>query len=1072
VVSGLRLLFNDLIHFEIEMWNAVDARLKAEVDLSLTHFAPMDVIGRVPNCRVHDIAAELRIPSDNTGKLVSHIEASGYCRREPHPGDLRSSILTLTPEGQHVLAKAGRALDEELQHWLGPASDRLADPAADLAFASRHPRSAAGYAGVGGVDVTRAGLLDREAEQAAIDGLLRSVRGGFSATLVIRGSTGVGKTALLGYAASSAPDMRVCSVTGIETEIGLAFAALHQLLVPVLAGMGELPDPQRHALHVAFGMEAGPPVDRFLVGLASLTLLARAAEEQPVLCLIDDEQWLDAESARVLAFVARRLYADRVGMVIAVKEPAPADAFEQLPEISVGGLPAEEAGQLLRSVAKAPIHDQVIGRILTETEGNPLALVQVGPEFTAEELAGRSELPEPMPLGRRLTDRFRRQVAELDPITQTFLLLAASEAGGDRSVLWGAAREGGIDADTAAAEAEAAGLIELLADSVRFRYPLIRSAVYYGASDRDRRRVQLLLSAACDAVRYPHWRAWHRGAAATGPDEDVAAELEQAANLAQARGGYTGRVALLRRSVQLTADSSQRARRELALADAELRSGYPDVAQDLVDAALPDLSDPGPRALGEQLRGEILFAQGRVSDSANVLAGAARLLSPDHAAAREAMAAAMKAAIWAGSADTREMSAAAAAIQRPAEPEARVCDQLLEGFAARFTAGYAAAIEPFRGAITALRSQDPEQVTELRWHEMAVMAAGSIWDANGVMDITDRFLRAARAQGALAVLPVALALRATADCSVGRLSEAADRWAEMREIIAASRSATVVGVDSLSEGAVLVHTGRIAEARAVAAARIRESASRGQGGVADVGKAIAAMADVWAGDYDAAVGAAAAVVQDDIPFVAEVTLPELIEAAARSCQRSEAVSAFHILSERALAAGTSEALGIRSRCAALLDEGDAAEASYQQAIGHLGRGRAVVELARAHLQYGEWLRRGKRKRDARKELRAAYDMLEAMGAKGLAARAAAELRATGERARPRTSVPTADLTSQEARVAGLAAEGDTNNQIAAQLFISPHTVEYHMAKVFAKLGVTSRAQLARRMLASPEPLEH
>jgi len=512
-----------------------------------------------------------------------------------------------------------------------------------------------------------------------------------------------------------------------------------------------------------------------------------------------------------------------------------------------------------------------------------------------------------------------------------------------------------------------------------------------------------------------------------------------------------------------------RARRELALADAELRCGHPDIAQDLVDAALPRLSDSGLRARGEQLRGEILFAQGRAADSARVLADAARLLVPDYAAARMALAAAVRAAIWAGSAEARQVSTAAAALPRPANGEASICDQLLDGFAVRFTAGYRAAIEPTRAALSALRSQDPEQVTDLRWYEMAAMAAASIWDAGSLLDITDRFLRLARAQGALAVLPAALALRATADCSVGRLAEAADRWTEMREIIAASRGATVVRVDSLSEGVVLVDTGRVAEARAVGAARIQESSSRGQGGVADVGRAITAMADVWVGDYHAAVGAAAAVVRDDIPYVTEVTLPELVEAAARSGERSQATSAFHILSERAVAVGTPEALGIRSRCAALLDDGDGAEACYQQAIGHLDRGRAAVELARAHLQYGEWLRRRKRKRDARRELRSACDMLEAMGAKGFAARAAAELRATGERARPRTLGATVDLTPQEARVAGLAAEGQTNNQIAAQLFISPHTVEYHLTKVFAKLGVSSRTQLARRMPASPAP---
>jgi DNA-binding CsgD family transcriptional regulator len=634
-------------------------------------------------------------------------------------------------------------------------------------------------------------------------------------------------------------------------------------------------------------------------------------------------------------------------------------------------------------------------------------------------------------------------------------------------VLWRAAREGAIDADSAAAEAEAAGLIELSAGSVRFRYPLIRSAVYYGALDGDRRRVHLLLSVACDAFRDPDWRAWHRAAAASGPDEDVAAELEQAASRAQARGGYAGQVALLRRSVELTADDGQRARRELALADAELTSGNPDAAQDLVEAALPRLQNPRSHALGEQLRGEILFVQGHVADSANVLAGAARLLAPDDAAAREAMAAAIRAAIWAGPIETKEISTAAAMLPRPAAPETRVCDLLLQGFAARSTAGYSASIQPFRTALSILRSEDPEQVTALRWCEMGVVAALTIWDTDGVIDISDRFLRAARTQGALAVLPIALALRATADCLVGRLADARDRWTEMREIIAASRSATVVGVDGLSEGMALVYTGRIGEARAVGLARMRESTSRGQGGVADVGRAIIAMADVWAGDYDAAVDAAATVVQDDVPFVAEATLPELIEAAARNGQRTEAMSAFRIMSDRAMAVGTPEALGIRSRCAAMLDEGDGAEDSYQQAIGHLERGRAAVELARAHLQYGEWLRRGKRKRDARRELRTARDMLEAMGAQGFAARAAAELLATGERARANTPATNLDLTSQEARVAGLAADGETNNQIAAQLFISPRTVEYHLSKVFAKLGVSSRAQLARHMLASP-----
>lgn len=915
------------------------------------------------------------------------------------------------------------------------------------------------------------GLLDRETEQVAIEHALRSARDGFSASLVIRGGPGVGKTALLRYAAGSVPDMRVCSVAGIQIEIGLEFAALHQLLIPFLPGVAELPGPQRLALQAAFGMAEGPSADLFLVGLAALTLLARAAEEQPVLCLIDDGQWLDVESARVLAFVARRLYADRVGMVIAVSEPAPPHAFEQLPAVRIGGLPAAEAGQLLRSVARAPVDDQVVERILADTERNPLALVEVGAEFTADELAGRAALPEPMPLGRRLADRFVRQVAGLGADARAFLLLAAADVSGDRAVLWRAAQQGGIDADSAAAAIESAGLIELTAGSVQFRHPMIRSAVYHGAADLDRRRAHLLLGGATDSGRDPDLRAWHLGAAVAVPEEGVACELECAADRAQTRGGYAARAALLRRSVELSADGGRRAGRELKLADAELRGGHPDAAQDLVHAVLPRLADPRARAQAARLGGDLLFAQGHAAESAQVLASAARSLADmDQGAAREAMLAAMRASIWAGPLQTRQMAAAATAFPRPDRSRAGVADLLLEGYAARFTSGYAAAVGPLRAALSRLQSVDLEPVAGLQWYGMGSLAAATLWD-DSALDLTARFLRAARAQGALTVMPVALACRAVAECLAGRLAEAEDRWTEMRELMAASGSRpVVVGVDGFSEGLVLVYTGRVAEAKAAGVARIRESTARGQDGVADVGRAIVAIADLCAGDCDAAVDTAMIVTQDDPPLVAETILPELIEAACRSDRRGDAASAFGILSERALAAGTPWALGVRSRCAALLSDGDRAEQACREAISYLKHGPAAVELARAHLQYGQWLRRSKRRRDARRELRTAYEMFDLMGAEQFATRAATELSATGERARSRTRATNFDLTPQEARVAGLAAEGETNNQIAAQLFISPRTVEYHLGKVFRKLGVTSRARLARNLPARPEPV--
>jgi DNA-binding CsgD family transcriptional regulator len=671
-----------------------------------------------------------------------------------------------------------------------------------------------------------------------------------------------------------------------------------------------------------------------------------------------------------------------------------------------------------------------------------------------------------MPVGRRLADRILRLMAGLDAGTRAFLLLAAADASGDRAVLRRAAQHGGIDAETVAATAESAGLIELSAGSVRFRYPLIRSAVYHGAADRDRRRAHLLLGGATDSGRDPDLRAWHLGAAAQGPEEGVACELERAADRALARGGYAARAAMLRRSVELSADDGCQASRELKLVDAEFTGGQPDAAQNLVDAALPRLADPRARAQGERLRGDLLFAQGHAAESAQVLASAARSLADiDQSAAREAMAAAMRASLLAGPAQTRQMAAAATAFSLPARSGAGVADLLLEGYAARFRAGYAAAIGPLRAALGLLRSEELEPEAGLHWYGMGAMAAGSLWNDNA-LDITARFLHAARAQGALALMPVALACRAVADCLSGRLEEARDRWTEMRELMAASGSHPILGIDGFSEGLVLVYTGRVAEAKAAGLAQIRESSARGHGGVVDVGREIVAMAKAWAGDYDAAVDTAMTVIRDDPPFITETILPEVIEAACRSDRRREATIAFGILSERALAAGTPWALGVRSRCAALLSGGDRAEEGYGEAISYLEHSRAALELARTHLQYGQWLRRSKRRRDARRELGAAYDMFDQIGAKEFAARAASELSATGERARPRTPPAALELTPQEARVAGLAAEGATNNQIAAHLFISARTVEYHLGKVFRKLGVNSRAQLARNLPAS------
>ncbi len=910
-------------------------------------------------------------------------------------------------------------------------------------------------------------VLDRHQERAAIDRVLDAVRRGFSGTLVLRGGHGAGKTTLLEYAVDSATDLQISSVVGVESEINLEFGALHQLLVPFMSLLEMLPAPQRDAMRIAFGLEAGPPPDLFLVGLAALTLLSRAAEEQPLLCVIDDGHWLDLESARVLGFVARRLYADRVGFIAAVGEPAAQQVFEQLPTITVGGLPDAEARELLGSVVGGALDDQVAGRILADTQNNPLALVELGAEYTAEQLSGRASLPEPLPLSQRFRERFLGRVRSLSPEAQSFVLVAAADVTGEHGPLWRAAAQAGIDADAAGAEAADAGILEFSGSSVRFRHPLMRSAVYHGAIDRDRRRAHAALSEAGSSGADQDRCAWHRAAAAMGPDEKLASELQQAAERACARGGYAAAAALLRRSAELTLGDSRRAEREVALADAELRAGHPERARELVGAALPRLTDDVARGLAKRLDGEIRFAQGSAAEAAVILADASRALARDDRMARDTILAALEAAIWAGPAETRNIASMAQAFPPVPRASASVSDLLLEGYSARFTVGYRASTGPLRAAVAALRADDLDPAAGLRWFALGVAAAGSLWDEQAVRDLSDRWVRTARALGALTILPVALAFLAIGDWMAGRFGDADARLAEMRELIAVSRGPGMLGVDSRSSGLLLAYRGHITEARAAGVAQIHESTARGQRGPADIGKYIVAVADLFGGDYDAATEAALSVIQDDPAFTAEAAMPELIEAATRAGNREVAATGYKTLSERALTAGTPWALGLRARCEALLDESEHAEDTYLESISQLARCRVAVDLARTHLLYGQWLRRARRRRDARTELRTAQDMFTAMGAERFAQIAGTELRATGERARARTPATLSDLTPQETRVANLAAAGASNNEIAAQLFITPSTVEYHLRKVFRKLNLTSRTQIARSLGSAP-----
>jgi DNA-binding CsgD family transcriptional regulator len=906
-------------------------------------------------------------------------------------------------------------------------------------------------------------LLDRRAERAAIDRVLDAVRNGLSATLVVRGGPGVGKTTLLQYAVDAGSDLRVSGVVGVESEISMEFGGLHQLLVPFLPLIRELPPPQREALSVAFGRETGPPPEPFLVGLATLTLLSRAAEEQPLLCVIDDAHWLDPESAQVLGFVARRLYADRVGLIATVGEPAVQQVFQQLPSITVEGLPDAEARELLGSVACEALNAKAVDRILADTRNNPLALVELGTEYTADQLSGQAALPEPLPLSQRLQERFLRQVRGLPAETQAFALLAAADPEGDRGQLWRAAAEAGLDPDAASAETARAGVLEFPGGSVRFRYPLLRSAVYHGASPADRRRAHRAWSEAGN----PALRAWHLAAATIVPDEELAAELQRTAERAGARGGGAARPALLRRSADLTPDDFRRAEREVALAQATLMAGDPAAAQTVLDGTLPRLTDKTARSQAQLLGGAIRFAQGNAAEAARILASASRALADDDRMARDTMLLALQAAIWAGPTLTREIARAARDLPPVAGASASVSDLLLEGYSARFTLGYQASVPPLRAAVSALLADDLDPAVGLQWFALGTAAAGSLWDDQATFDLSDRWVTIARAAGASTTLPVALAFHAVSDALAGHFREADTRWAMMLEVLTVSSGPAVLGVNSRSNGVLLAYRGHLTEARATGLAQVRESADRGQGGPAEIGRYIIAIADLFGGDYQAAISSALTVIEDDPAYTAEGTLPELIEAAVRAGDRELAATAYKTLSERALAAGTPWALGLRARCEALLAEGADAEGSFLEAISQLRQCRMAVDLARTHLLYGQWLRRARRRRDARHELRTAHDMFAAMGADRFAEQAAAELRATGERARARTPDTAADLTPQEARIADLTAAGASNGEIAAHLFISPSTVDYHLRKVFRKLNVTSRTQLAARLKPAP-----
>jgi DNA-binding CsgD family transcriptional regulator len=902
------------------------------------------------------------------------------------------------------------------------------------------------------------GLTDRHSERDALDRLVEAVRGGQSRALVVHGDPGVGKTVLLEYLAGRASDSgcRVARAAGVQSEMELAFAGLHQLCAPMLSPADRLPVPQREALRVAFGLSTGPPPDRFLVGLAVLSLLSEVARERPLVCVIDDEQWLDRASAQALGIAARRLTADPVGLVFAAWVPG--EELAGLPGLRVAGLREADARALLESVLAGPLDPRVRDLIVAETHGNPLALLELPRGLAAAELAGGFGLPGAVSLPGRIEDSFVRQLAALPDQTRRLLFLAAADPSGDRSLLWRAASRTGIPIG-AAGPAVAAGLVEFGA-GVRFRHPLARSAAYRMASFTERQEGHRALAEVTDPVADPDRRAWHRAQAAAGPDEDVAVELENSASRAQARGGLAAAAAFLERAVLLTSDPARHAERALVAAQASLQAGAFGAALELLVTAEAGPIGELQRARAELLRGQIAFASGLGSDAPPLLLKAARLLEPlDLDLARETYLSAWMAALFAGNlagpVDLLEISRAARALP-PLDRAPRPVHVILDGLAQLVTEGPSAASPRLRRAAHAFANADITAAEAMRWGWLVQAAAGAVWDDDTLRTMLTRQVRLAREAGALDQLPIVLgALGMTAVWS-GDFAAADSLIAESDAICEATGSR----VAPYTAMMLACFRGGRAEAIPLIEATTAEAAAEGQGLAVTYAHWVAAILYNGLGRYEQALAQARHAAEDASGLYAAMwALAELIEAASRSGNTHIADQAMARLAETTQAGGTDFGLGIEARSRALVSDPPAAEALYREAIARLGRTQLRPELARAHLLYGEWLRRENRRTDARAELRTAHRMLDAMGMGAFSERAGRELRATGESVRKHTVEAPSTLTAQEVHIARLASDGRTNLEIGGQLFLSARTVEWHLRNVFTKLSIRSRHEL-------------
>ncbi|MFD7024450.1 AAA family ATPase [Promicromonospora sukumoe] len=882
-------------------------------------------------------------------------------------------------------------------------------------------------------------LFGREREQRRLDDLTGAARDGRGGALLLLGEAGIGKSTLLDHAERVATGFHVVRVAGAQHEAELPFAGLHQLCLPLLGHLADLPATHREALSGAFGLTSATP-DVFHVGLAALGLMAAAARERPLLCLVDDAQWLDADSARALAFVARRVSAEPVAFVLGARLPHEAAELDALPGLFVGPLAAADARALLTAQSHEVLDEQVRDRLLVEARGNPLALL-------ALPRAGGFAPPDAGSAPSRVERGFAAALDRLPDDARTLLTIAAADPTGDPALLWPAARALGLDAEAAGAAATATGLVEF-GTRVRFFHPLARAVAYESAGPAGRRLAHRLLAEATDPGTDPDRRAWHGAQAAAVPDAGLAAALERSASRAQARGGAAAAAAFLERAAELTPDPDRRTARTFAAVRALLDAGAADRAAELlgtVDAAGPD---PLRQAEADLLRGRIAFV--RVGDGdgpAHMLRAAARLADLDPERSRASYLEALEMSLLVGRATgmtdrvLREARASSSTAPRR-QPD------VLDALTVLATEGHRAGVPLLRDA---LDGADGAMWT--RHPALAVVLASELWDPHLHATIVEWLLKSGRASGSPLVLRLGLAQVTSAAALAGDLDRATSAAAEEEAI-----------ADATGGPPVIYHRVQLAAMRGrreEALALFEEvTAAAGSGGqlVANVHWASAVLHNALA-DYPTALAEARRAVDLDDLFIAGFSLPELVEAAVRCGEESAAAGALDALTERTEASGTATGRGVAAYARGLVT---GIEDHYREAVRLLADSPLLPYRARAHLLYGEWLRREGRRRDCRPHLRTAHELFSGAGIEAFARRAADELRATGETARSRSGHTRDRLTPQELHIARLVATGATSNEVAARLYLSPRTVEAHLRNIFRKLQISSRRQLRDR----------